>query len=316
MIKTLRITSIMTAVLAAGVIVSAAVWGFGGDEPAEILSLAGAIEKFKESRGDNPQSQQDQTSPLVKQAEAFALYLNPPERPKPKTPPGPHKKRIEAVPKPTQVSAKFKLVGTCYYAQNPQLSLALIDQPGKGYRWVKQSSEVGHLIIEQVKDGLIVVRDGQRTEQLIAERPPKRSLLKGDLGSETGSTPTLESPQSPDLGLDEPKADTGRDLQVDIKGDRSSGLAEDAARMHQFMEDLQNMRAKIEDAENVDEKSTEMMEKFISDLKSTRVSPEEANKLEDLGKELGDVSREPNQPKSRKVERSKNSKPSKKPAKK
>ena len=181
MIKTLRITSIIAVVLAVVFFVLPAVFGVSGDEQIEqFLNSAGAIEKFKEAKGDKVEDRQHEISPLVKQAEAFALYLNPP--PKPKTEPSVSGGQNEPRPK-VSVSPKFKLVGTSCYALHPELSLALIDEPGKGLHWVRQSSKVGHLIVEQVKDGLVVVRDGKSTFELVAERPEKRSLLKGNLSS-------------------------------------------------------------------------------------------------------------------------------------
>ena len=150
MIKTLRITSITAAILAVVFFILPTVFGIRSDKQSEqFLNSAGAIEKFNEVKGNKSRKSEEQTSPLVKQAKAFSLYLNPPPKPqKPST----YSKTTRR--KPPTVSAKFKLIGTSYYALHPELSLALIDEPGKGFRWVKQSSKVGHLIIEQVKDGL------------------------------------------------------------------------------------------------------------------------------------------------------------------
>jgi hypothetical protein len=185
MIKTLRITSIIAVVLAVVFFVLPAVFGVRSNKPTEqFLNSASVMEKFNKAKGKKSTKSESQVSPLVKQAEAFALYLNPPE---PKKAPATSTREMamsRIPPRPTgPVSPKFKLIGTSYYALHPELSLALIDEVGKGLRWVKQSGKVGHLIIEQVKDGLVVVRDSKRTFELVAERPEKRSLLKKSVSS-------------------------------------------------------------------------------------------------------------------------------------
>ena len=191
MIKTLRITSIMAAILAAVFLVFSAAFGVRSDEQVEeFLRSAGAIEEFNKAKGEKIAKSRSQVSPLVKQAEDFALYLNPPPKPKPRRP-ARESREPSVTPKPRAVSAKFTLKGTSYYPSHPELSLALIDEPGKDMRWVRQSGKVGHLIIEQVRDGLVVVRDGQRTFELAAERPEKKSLLKGPASGEMGSKSIL-----------------------------------------------------------------------------------------------------------------------------
>src|SRR4030042_3544872 len=123
MIKTLRITSIVTVVLAAVFFVFPAVFGVRGDKQREqFLNSAGAIEQFKEAKGGKSENRGRETSPLVKQAEAFALYLNPP--PKPATEPS----MSRGEPRPKAVSPKFKLVGTSRHELQPEMSLALIDE--------------------------------------------------------------------------------------------------------------------------------------------------------------------------------------------
>jgi hypothetical protein len=98
---------------------------------------------------------------IVKQAEAFALYLNPPE---------PQKKRlavlrnsskqtISAV-KPVRLTAKFRLVATSYYRFKPDESMALVSEPGTGYRWIKQGARLGHFVVEKIERGRIIYQNG------------------------------------------------------------------------------------------------------------------------------------------------------------
>jgi hypothetical protein len=177
MIISLRTTGIIAGGLAAVGFVFIALFGVRGDKEAEeFLCSAGAVELFGQAKSSAGQDSAGQTSPLVKAAEAFALFLNPPPRPEPvAAPSGP-----AAIPRPQTVSAKFDLIGTSFYALRPDMSLALIDEPGKGFRWLRQSDKVGHLVIERIEDGIVTVRDGQRTFELTAKRDEKRSLIKGE----------------------------------------------------------------------------------------------------------------------------------------
>jgi len=263
MIKTLRITGIIAAVLAAVFIVFPAVFGISSDKQSEqFLSSAGVIEKFNEAKGDRKKRSESQVSPLVKQANAFALYLNPPPKPKERA-----VSPEQTVPRrPPTVSPKFRLIGTSCYMLHPELSMALIDEPGKGFRWVRQESSVGHLIIEQVKDGAVVVRDGKGTFELTAERQERRSLVKGAPRRETGAGATSGIP--PQMSDEE----------------------EGAAWAEKIFAELEAMQESIGsgeiDSEPSDEESEALMEKSISDLKSMRISSKEAKRLDHLGKEL------------------------------
>ncbi len=290
MIKTLRITSIVVVILAVVFFVFLAVFGVCGDEQTEqFLNSAGAIEEFNEARDDKGRKSESQISPLVKQAEAFALYLNPP----------PLEKLIafdkpSITRKPPSVSAKFELIGTSFYPLHPELSLALIDEPGKGLRWVRQSSEVGHLIIEQVKDGLVVVKDGKRTFELVAERPEKRSLVKKPSGE-----------TAPDLI----KSALGKGA-TDIAGNKAPQMSveEEKASLKKAIDELKAVQADFEsdktDSKLSGEASAVLIEGLISNLeaKAMRISAEEARRLDHLGKELKDVQLDPNRAKDDRTE--------------
>jgi len=302
MIKTLRITSVVAVVLAVVFFVFPAVFGFRSDkEVEEFLNLPGAIEKFKEARGGKTRSE-SQISPLVKQAEAFALYLSPPKPKRTIAPPRPTTSRIPSPPAP--VSAKFRLIGTSYYASHPEMSLALIDEPGKGFHWVKQGSEVGHLVIEQIKDGVLVVQDGQRTFELEAERTPKISLLKVSSSGETASEAIAA------LGSREVESLTGAGAGLASRRPPQIS-AEESAVVEGIFAEMETMQKRLESGEiqpeHIAEKSGAMMEKLFSDLEAMsrgradategvwdpRISAEEAEKLGDLGKELEDENARP-----------------------
>ncbi len=292
MIKTLRITSIVAAILAAIFLISLVLFGTGSNEQVEqFLNSESVVEKFSKSERSEVKRGSSQTSLLVTQAKEFAKYLNPPPAPQPPGPPVVHEPSVQP-PRPEVSSAKFTLVGTSYYASQPERSLAFINEPGKGLRWVKQSSEVGHLIIEQVKDGLVVVRDGQRTFELSVPESPQRSLIEG-------ASPV----SSAVVGQAAPES-------VAAISEATPPSAEEILVMEEVLKSLQAS------AESSDTDPKEI-EKIMSDLESMRISAGEAKRLKDLPKELTDAQQstvigtpnggrltaDPNQTRSRKVEK-------------
>ena len=275
MVKTLRITSIIAAALATFLIVFPAVFGVGSNKEIEkFLKSPGAVESSKKAAGAKTSKDSDsQTSPLVTSAEAFALYLNPP-KPKEETKPGPTSPEPSIKPRPMgAVSPKFKLIGTSFYASHPELSLALIDEPATGLRWVRQSSEVGHLVIEQVKDGLVVARDGTSTLEIpVVERPPMINLLKG------ASSDAADSKSASENVL--PEVTTGMLPQLD---------AEQSKALDELVDQLRALQSSTEPNSpdsNDSEAKMEALNKVVSELKSSRISDAEAEKLGNLGKEL------------------------------
>jgi hypothetical protein len=324
MIKTLRITSIVAVVLAGILFISPVVFGVRGDGPQ--LAGAGVIAKFKEATGNKAKESESQVSPLVKQAEAFALYMNPPPKPKPVVQAPPVTPEIRP---PAPVSPKFTLLATSVYQSHPEMSLAFIDEPGKGTHWVKQSGEVGHLLIEQVKDGSVVVRDGQRTFEIaIQQQPAGISLLEGAPSGATpieniGASPVLVGPSAPTLSA---KAEVGvvsvpppqevsvppppQEASVPPPPQEASVLspspevtAEEKAALDELITQLASLQKgsksdKNGSADSNEEEAAAVMEKLIGDLKATRVSAEEAKKLNGLGKELESAQRDPNLPAS------------------
>jgi len=269
MIKIFRITSIIVAVLATVfVVASPVVLGSQNDKDIEeFLKSPGIVEEFKKAGGEKVRRTDGQISPLVKQAKSFALYLDPP--PKPKTKAKPTKKyKPKATPKPAgPVTTKFKLIGTSYYASRPDLSFALIDEPGKGFRWLRQSSSVGHLVVEEIKDGIVVIRDGQRTYDLVAERKPRKSLVRGkDTAPATGGKPSV--PET------EPTVNKGAMLENIIERIEST-VASDST-----------------DSQGGAEESDATMQELLSAIEAMRAHSEESEKLNDLGQVLKSIQKE------------------------
>jgi hypothetical protein len=272
MIKTLRITSVAAAVLAAVFLVFPAVFGIRGDKQREqLLNSAGAIEQFKDAKGGKFDNKGRETSPLVKQAEAFALYLNPPPKPTAES------SASSGEPRPKSVSPKFKLVGTSRHELQPEMSLALIDEPGKGLHWVRPSSKVGHLIIEQVRDGVVVVRDGASTFELVAERPERKSLLKST---------------TPPSG----RITDGKNPEETLSKEREKALAELDAMLHEqglAQEDVESGETDSAAETKAVEPARGKSVMPVSDLENMRISAREARGLDRLGRRLKNVQQKP-----------------------
>ncbi len=299
MIKTLRITSVVAAVLAVIVVIFFVFHVvFGSDDHIEeFLNSPGVIEKFNKTVGNKSRGDASQESPLVKQAGAFALYLDPPKPKTPKTATG----GTTGISRGPAVTPKFKVIGTSYYKGRPELSIALIDEPGKGLHWVRQSSKVGHLLIEQIKDGLIVVKDNKGTFEIKAEQEPETSLLEGasavppgraNISRRTpgaaGSRAALPASGRTGAGITEAKSRVPPPRRT----------AEEDAKMKELVERLREIQRSFKSdktgpGSSAKEKAA-MMENLISQFRSSRLSAEEAKRLSSLGQELKKGWEEPN----------------------
>jgi len=343
MIKTLRITTVLAAFLAAGFFAFPVVFGYRGDEQIEqFLKSPGAVERFNKAKGAKVSKSKNQVSPLVKQAVVFGFYLNPPRKPTPKKrTPTARKVATPSVPElPKPFSAKFTLIGTSYYSSRPERSWAYINEPGKGLHWVKQGSKVAHLLIEQVNDGSIVVKDSEKSVTLVAVRKPKKSLIKGENTAESaaalpGVSASITSSVPPQIGDGKGPASVVSKASDSVKSSgqrqasarkgpasvlrkpsatiksvrQSEAEMREAAMMEKLVAELSAMEAdagagKVGSQRSA-EKSQALLDKFISDLEAMRVSPEEAKRLDILGKELKNVQQDPNRAGSLKIQRSK-----------
>lgn len=181
MIQTLRVIGVVAGLSAVGLSALSIVKGIEPDAEVErILASITALEQFpNQHRKSAGQSQGLANSALVAEAQRYALIVSPPS-----SLPGNPRKGSNRLPhrpevRPHQVTAKFTLEGTCYNAEVPNASLAFIDEPGKGQHWVRQGDKLGHLTVEEILDGLVKLRDGQRLEELRVQRQPKVDLYAG-----------------------------------------------------------------------------------------------------------------------------------------
>ncbi|MFZ9012146.1 MAG: hypothetical protein ACO20W_09680, partial [Anaerohalosphaeraceae bacterium] len=100
MLKTLRVTSLVTVILAAVGVITMAVLGLKGDPLVkDFLAKPGIVDQLKEKAGQEG-VQEEKSSPLVAMAKLIALRLDPPPPPKPvvKDVPRPPAETVRAKP--------------------------------------------------------------------------------------------------------------------------------------------------------------------------------------------------------------------------
>jgi hypothetical protein len=288
MINILRIISFIAAILAVVFFVFPILYGVDSDEQVqEFLKTPEIREKFENAADSRVNKNKDLTSPLVQQAMAFASYLNP----KPTAQRSPTASRASKAVNDLNISPKFKLRCTSYVENDPNMSLALIDEPGKGRHWVKPSSKVGHLQIEQIKDGLIVVKGSQETFEIAIEESTVQdsSTIPRRTGSLSGFKPTLPVSGGSTYSAATPS--------VTLSTKEAPDDEERDARAKALIEKLRNLQKDVisDQATGIDDKDkAARIERLISQYQSTRISPEEAKKLGNLGRTLKDTDSDPN----------------------
>jgi hypothetical protein len=146
MVKTLRITSVIVVLLAIGIFALPVIYGVKTDENIEnFLNGPDLIEVFNATSGNRTTTPANQVHPLVSQAEIFKNIIDPPKQIR-KEPIKNIKTARNAVNITSLNTPKFELKSTSVNSQNPEMSLALI-QEGKRTFWVRQAGTVNHLTI-------------------------------------------------------------------------------------------------------------------------------------------------------------------------
>jgi hypothetical protein len=287
---------------AAVLVVFSVVFGVRSDtDVVKFLNEPNIIEKFNESVGNKAPRGSNEVSPLVKQAGSFALYLNPPKPMAPRTVRG----RTSSPTRPPAATPKFKVLATSYYKSRPDQSIALIDEPGKGLSWVRPSDKVGHLFVEQIKDGVVVVKDGNGTFELVAEQKPQVSLLEG-APSASSNAAAVPNRAAAKTSVKPSTAPTKSSVRSGRPVSRSSQLPKapqtrKTNREESAMEELSLKLAQLQRNFKSDPKLTSrekaaMMNTLIEDFKarrSSKLSEEEAERINILGKELKKKMEEP-----------------------
>lgn len=170
---------------------------------------------------------------------------------------------------------------------------------------------MGHLLIEQVQDGSIVVKDRQQTVTLVAERTPKKSLIKG----ETTSTTTLPGASA---SITSSVSGAGQSV-VSVVEKKTTAFPVDRRRLSPADNTEQDSNAALANFINQlkaeqtgagtgeggsSEAEKAALKEAIADLEAMRITTEEANRLDDLGKKLKQVQSDPNRAGNSKVQRS------------
>jgi hypothetical protein len=133
---------------------------------AQFLEAPGALEQLAgRSERQGSERARELKPPLVAQAEAFTLRLNPPKPPQ-RPAPVPRPRTLRPEVKPVAAPPPLRLMGISYHRSNPAESRALVGAPDGGCRWVKQGAEFGHLVIEKINRGSILYRDGGATQEM------------------------------------------------------------------------------------------------------------------------------------------------------
>jgi len=298
MINTLRITSVVAVILAGVFFVFPVVFGVRSNPQVnEFVASPSVREEFEQAANSKDKSTENRASPLVQQAEAFALYLNPP---KPTTPTSPQEPRASSVLRQMPATTpQFKVFGTSYCRDNPELSQVFIDEPGKGRHWVRQSSKVGHLIIEQVKDGLVVVKSGDKTFELPVEQIPETPTVKAASGfsAQIPSQSPLRStlPASSKTSSSVARALRSPSVQAHTGTESDAKLEELAKKLIDVQKNSQAGKSgpALSDAEKTT-RTLELISQYKSARRPTRVSAKEAQELGDMGQTLEQAQAEPN----------------------
>lgn len=299
MIRTLRITSIIAVVLAAILVVFSVIFGIRSDKDIEkLLEEPNVIEKFNKSAGNKAARGASQVSPLVQQAGAFALYLNPPAPAAPRTTPG---RRASVITGPS-ATPKFTVMGTCYYENHPEMSLALIDEPGKGLNWVRQSSTVGHLFIQEIKDGVVVVKDSSGSFELKAEQKPYVSLLEGASSVKPEKTNISDSNTEKSVSKVPARVSKTYSARTSSRAGKlpKPALPGKTKEKDSFMDEVASrmakVQAKIRSGTYTAQEKAAMLNQVIEemrDLRSEELSKEDEERLSIIGKELKKKMEEP-----------------------
>jgi len=295
MIKTLRITSVIAAILAGVFFVFPVIYGVRSDELIdEFLEQPSVKEKFEDVSDNKVKAGESRVSPLVEQAEAFALYLNPIK---------PVIRKNSKAAKTTDISSKlavtpkFPVYATIYFEGNPELSQALIDEPGRERRWVQQSSKVGHLFIEQIKDGVVVVTSGGKTfDLLLEEKPDTKNLTNRSSPVSTRTSSSIRGRTSVPYSGRIPSGAARRPIITPRIPKTSAQDKEKMGQLVDKLKDLQNDSKSNNTSSGLSsEERAARIQELISKFKSTRVGAEESKKLGTLGEKLKDARKNRNQ---------------------
>lgn len=188
MVRTLHIICLICAAAVCAVVIPVLIFGFSPClEIQNQLSQVSVIEEVKKN-SRNPAPRDDKEPPLVVQARAFALRIDPPLPPVIITPspptPDQESQVVEKIPKideslPVQPK-HIQLIGTASYIDHPEKSLALLALVSGEYKWVRQGEIINQSMIGEITNGRIILyQNGKKEKDLFVPKPQSsfKSLL-------------------------------------------------------------------------------------------------------------------------------------------
>ena len=294
MIKTLRITSILVALGALALLGFSAVYGIDKDpEVQSLVKSEGPVAQFEKNQGKAAAQKNVNTKhPLVAAAEQYALLLNPPKPPQPvATKRNPVTSRIPAVAQ--NIGSSTKLLGICYNAQDPNLSFALMDMPGKGQRWVGLNDKIDHHVIHEIHNSEVVLLNGAQRQVLAVEKKPTVSLIKGENHGVAGTAlerTTVNPGLRPSLTTRPVGRPPVRTLPLRSTNspltpeERAQLLDEALAQVEEMDTNTPGMSQEELDMEQI--RRDKVRAALIGARERGRLTPGDANQLQELGKQF------------------------------
>ena len=145
-------------------------------ETKQLLSAPSFVDHYKRQSQNEPQST-PQKNPLVVQAELWTA--KPPKPPEPKRAIVKETRNSEPKPeiRPPVSTPKFTVIATSLSRDDARDSLALISELGGQQRWVHIGDQIGHLLVEDILNGKILYKDGDRQDELAIAEPPTKPAL-------------------------------------------------------------------------------------------------------------------------------------------
>ena len=191
-------------------------------------SSQSVVETFMSNAQGDRESVQEQRSPLIAQAEAFALFLNPPALPQ-KRVPVVHQERAPEPPqtpavRPVVTTPKFKVIGTSCSESDPARSIALVIEVGSDEsRWVREGDQLGHLMVHEIRPGAVVCQAGGELSEMLLEEAPEPTAVA------TGRLPEPESSSRATVSNSQPSRPARQPGRPDTTRARTVGSARTAA---------------------------------------------------------------------------------------
>lgn len=183
MVRTMQAVGVL-ALAAAG----AVLWRCTGEwlcRDGQVLVSASpdnVVDVFTEANHAHSQGTSEKIPPLVAQAQALALILNPPSPPRKETLAIPKERVVERAPvpeiRPVTTSPKFKIIGTSCSELRPDRSMALIVESGSDEaRWVRAGEQIGHFTVHAIRPGVVVCLAGGEPCEMTMEQVPEPTTV-------------------------------------------------------------------------------------------------------------------------------------------